>query len=301
MPTPDAATQAWLARIAPDQQLAAAAATHAELLRWALGWAMVILVLALMSRWDRLARLRSARALPSGWPVWCGLAIAAAAFAWTFLPYALGWGMAGLPPAPPGSGTAALRQLIAETGLPASGVLLSPASGFDADVTGGFGRAFVSVTADALKAPPAELRAYVAHLIGHYVHHDMLALAAARAGLTLLGTLAVAAGLAPLSRLIGARGAERPSDPAGLPVAALIAAVAVVLATPLLAGLGRAVNVRADRYAIEHSSPDGLAAVLVRTWDHRAVSPGPLEEALLYGHPPLAARIRQAMAARPAR
>jgi STE24 endopeptidase len=75
-----------------------------------------------------------------------------------------------------------------------------------------------------------------------------------------------------------------------------------MLGTPLLAGVGRAVNVRADAYALAHSrEPDGLAAVLIRDWDHRSISPGPLEQALFYSHPPLAQRIRHAMAWRQAR
>jgi STE24 endopeptidase len=356
----DAATSAWLAKIAPSEQLAAAAATDRALWSWALGWAVVALTCILAARSGALARLRGAveaerprpwaagavvsaafaamllaasapialmqgaapaglsasdltallasttaasvllaitRARPKTWPAWCGLAAAGALFAWAWLPYALGDGAGSDPPAPPGPTTAALAQLIAETGVPAGQVRLSPASGFDADVAGGFGRAYVSVSRQALAAPPSQVKAYVAHIMGHYANNDVLTLALVMALLALCGAGAVALAFRPLARLVGAKGVEHPSDPAGLPVAALILAGVIVLGTPVLAAVGRAVNVRADQYSLEHArEPDGLAAVLIRDWDHRAIAPGPLQEALFYTHPPLAERVRHAMA-----
>jgi STE24 endopeptidase len=356
----DAATAAWLAQIPPGQQLAAAAATRAELWSWGLSGAVVALACVALARSGAMAALQArlerggrrpwlagaavaaattgavlaadapfrllqgrapaaltaadcmalvaataiapaalalARTRPRSWPLWLGLPAAALTFAWAWAPYALGLGQASLPPAPEGPSTAALRALFAQTRLPADTIRLSASRGFDADVTGGFGRAFVSVTRDALKAPPAETAAYVAHLIGHFVHGDVASLALVLSGLVLGGVFAVAAGFRPLARLIGAKGAGRPSDPAGLPVVALILAATAMLGTPLLAGVGRAVNVRADAYALEQTrDPDAMAAMLVRDWDGRAVDPGPVGTAVLYSHPSLAERIRHAMA-----
>ena len=242
-----------------------------------------------------------ARVRPTTWWAWLGPAAAAAMVAYAWCPYVMDGGAAPAP-APAGPVTAAVEQLIAETGLPAAGVQLEPGAGFDADVTGGFGRARVSVTRAALEAPPAEVRAYVGHLLGHYAHRDILTLALVLGTLVLAGTLAVAFGFAPLARLLAVRGVDHPSDPAGLPLVAIILVGVVVLGSPIVAAVGRAVNVRADQYALDHArEPDGLAAVLIRDWDHKAIAPGPVEEALFYRHPPLASRIRHAVAWKQAR
>lgn len=350
----DAATGAWLAHIAPDQQLAAASATHAALWSWGLGWAAVVLVSILTLKsgllprfsravhrpWlagaalaaafaglllivtapfalvrgeppaeligtDALAILAAAviapvlfavaRLRPKSWWALCGPAAAVLVFAWGWGPYLAGG--PPLPPAPEGPVKAALAQLIARTHLPATTIELAPASGFDADVTGGLGHARISVTRDALSAPPAEVEAYVGHLMGHYVHRDVMSLSLLLGALVFAGAAAIAGGFAPLARLLGAKGLDHPSDPAGLPVVAIILSCVVAAGTPVLAGFGRAVNVQADQYALDQArEPDGLAAVLIRTWDHKAIQPSAAEEALFYGHPPLASRIRHAMA-----
>ena len=359
MTAADAATGAWLAQIAPGQQLAAVAATHAALWSWATTWAVVALVSWLALRTGALVRLREridparrkpwiagaamaaafagalliaaapfalmggaapaalagadartllaivagwvvfsavARLRPRTWWAWCGPAAAVAVIAWAWCPYLLDGAPAG-PPAPAGPVRAALEQLIAETRLPAPEVELEPGSGFDADVAGGFGRARVGVTRAALDAPPAEVRAYVGHLMGHYAHGDVLTLALVMGGLVLAATLAVAFAFAPLARRLALKGVDHPSDPAGLPLVTIILAGAIMLGSPILAGVGRAVNVRADQYSLDHArEPDGLAALLIRDWDHLAIAPDPVEEALFYAHPPLASRIRHAMA-----
>jgi STE24 endopeptidase len=154
----------------------------------------------------------------------------------------------------------------------------------------------VSVTSQALRAPAPEVAAYVAHLLGHYRRADVLTLALILAGWTFIGVLLTAAAFRPLAAALGAGEIAHPSDPAGLPLVAIILAGVTAVACPTLAGVGRAVNVRADQYALALTrDPDALAAVLVRTWDHRALAPGPIAQALLYTHPPLQSRIRGAM------
>jgi STE24 endopeptidase len=303
----DAAAEALIARIPLAEQAAAAAATQAELVRWLLCWAAVLLVCILVARTGELERLQQKaqiagrRPWPRGWPVWCGAGAAVGLFALAWMPYALGAGAAKLPPAPVTPASRAVAELIARAGLPADRVRLSAAPGFDADVTGGFGRAFVSLSQGALEAPPAEARAYVAHLAGHWVHHDVLILAMAMAACAFAGGLAVAGWLRPLSRLLGGRDAE-PTGLAVLPALAILVSCTVIASTPVLAGFGRWANVRADRYALELTGdPDAYVAMLVHDWDHRAVRPAPLEEALFYSHPPLIQRIHRAMAWKQAR
>jgi STE24 endopeptidase len=297
----DAAAEAFIARIPPAAQAAAAAAMHGELLRWLLSWAAVLLICILVARTGILERLQKVEAhgrrpWPRTWPVWGGAAGAVAAFAYAWLPYALASGADKLPPAPDTPASRAVAELVARAGLPADRLRLSAAPGFDADVTGGFGRAFVSLSRGALGAPPAETRAYVAHLAGHWVHHDVLTLALAMAACAFAGGLAVAAWLRPLSRLLAGRD-RQPSGLAVLPALAILVSCTIIVSTPVLAGIARWANVRADHYALELTGdPDAYAAMLVRDWNHQAVRPSPLEEALFYSHPPLARRIPRVMA-----
>lgn len=236
------------------------------------------------------------RRAPRLWGLALGLVLGGVVFASCWLPYVSAAGPAALPAAA-GPARAGLIALIRETGLPAAQVYVSPGSALDADVTGTAARARVVITRGLWDAAsPAELRAGVGHLIGHYVHRDQLAIAALL-GLSILagfGTLQTL--FAPAARLLGARGVQGPGDPAGLPVLTAIATVwfaAMVVADHALI---RAVNVRADQYSLDHArEPDGLAIALLREWRGDRVDPSPLQAALFYDHPPLADRLLHAM------
>jgi len=133
--------------------------------------------------------------------------------------------------------------------------------------------------------------------MGHYAHGDLLALFVIWGLAGLAGCLAFARWGAPLARSLGARGVAKASDPEALTAAAIALVAAVALANLAGDGYMRWANVRADAYSLDHArEPDGLAAVIEREWDHESVDPGPLETAIFYSHPPLAPRLRQAMA-----
>lgn len=85
-------------------------------------------------------------------------------------------------------------------------------------------------------------------------------------------------------------------DHSAIPVMHIVFSTFMVLATPVLPTAERWVELDADRYGLALANePDGAAKALVRTVDFRASSPGPLEEALFYDHPRIAARVRLAM------
>jgi STE24 endopeptidase len=237
-----------------------------------------------------LMRLR-----PKTWPAIAGGLLIAACLALFWAPYAFSTAE-GLAPAPQGPVRAGLMQLIAESGLPARQVYASADPEFDADVTGGFGRATVIVGPRLLAAPPAEARAYVGHLMGHYAHSDILVvslLAGLAGGATLF---AVQRWAAPLVRRLGERDAASAADPEALPGAAVIGLLGLAAITLVFAGYLRWANVRADQYSLDHArEPDGLAAVIEREWDHEAVAPSAVETALFYTHPPLGERLTHAM------
>jgi STE24 endopeptidase len=191
---------------------------------------------------------------------------------------------------------AGVAQLIAETGLPAHGVLVSLNPAFDADVTGGLGPTRVVLGPEMLAASPAEARAFVGHVMGHYAHQDILIVCLVAAAVSVAGCFAAQRWVAPLARLLGARNVESPSDPQALPALAMIGFVTLTLAGLAGSAYLRGANVGADAWSLDHArEPDGLAAVLEREWDHQSVDPNPIEAAIFYTHPPLKGRLIHAM------
>ena len=236
------------------------------------------------------------RRLPRAWPLLVGSLVAGLIVAAVWLPYALSAGPP-MAPAPPGPVRDGLIRLIAETGLPAHNVFFSPDPAFDADVTGGFGQAKVSVGPLIAAGPPAEARAFIGHIMGHYVHNDILIVSLALGAVMLIGCVAVSWFAAPLARRIGAAGVASPADPEALPAVAIVLILTLAAAGLVEAGYLRWANVRADAYSLDHArEPDALISVIEREWDHQSVDPSPLEEALFYTHPAMTGRIRHALA-----
>jgi STE24 endopeptidase len=278
---PVAASVGWGAPRGWGAHLAESAAQIPATVVWAV-------VLAPLLGW--LVRRR-----PASWPLLAGGGFAAASVALIWLPYALSLGPTTTvaPPTPARDGVA---QLIASTGLPAQGVGLATDPGFDADVTGAFGRAKVVLGPALAAGPPAEARAYVGHLMGHYVHGDVLAVSLILGAAAIAGGLAAQRWTAPLARGLGAARAASPADAEALPALAIIALCVVAVGGAAESAYLRWANVRADAYSLDHArAPDGLAAVLVREWDHQSLDPNPLEAALFYTHPPLPGRLVHAM------
>ncbi len=236
------------------------------------------------------------RRMPRAWPLIASLPISALIVLAGWGPYALSLGPAR-PPAPPGAARDGVLRLIADTGLPARGVGLVPDRSFDADVTGAFGHARVVIGPDILAGPAPDARAYLGHLMGHYVHQDILLVCLVVSAVLAAGLFAIQATAKTLSARIGAGPIESLADPRGLPALAIIAALTVTAAGLAGAAYLRWANVRADAYSLDHArEADGLATVVEREWDHNAIDPPPIEAAIFYTHPPLSARVRHAMA-----
>jgi STE24 endopeptidase len=236
------------------------------------------------------------RRLPRTWPLIVGGAVTGLIVAAVWLPYALSIG-SPTTPAAAGPVRDGLLQLIAETGIPAHGVYASSDPAFDADVNGGFGVARVSVGPVIAADSPAEARAFIGHIMGHFVHNDILIVSLVLGVVMLLGFFAIAWLAAPLARLIGAKSLASAADPEALPAIAIVLMAAMVCAGLAEGGYLRWANVRADAFSLDHArEPDGLAAVIEQEWDHESVDPSPLEEALFYTHPGMAGRLRHAMA-----
>ena len=227
-----------------------------------------------------------------------GALAAAASFFLVFGPEAASELGPRLEPAPAKVAEAA-REVARASGVPVSDVVLSASAPGEGDVTGLFRPARILLRPEAVGAPLAEVRAGVGHVLGHYRARDgfgwALWLAALRAGgvvfvIGLYGPVALALCPSP------GRGRISLSDPRALPVLWALAAAWMALAQPLAFAWDQAINLRADRFSLEHArEPDGLAMKLVRENGLQPVDPPLIERLITCSHPPLKDRVDQAM------
>jgi STE24 endopeptidase len=167
-----------------------------------------------------------------------------------------------------------------------------------ANVSGLLGTTRVALNDNLLKqCTLPEIRAVMAHEMGHYVLNHGAKL------LTYLGIL-ILIGFALAQILFdvavkrwgekwGVRGI---SDPAGLPLLALILSTLFFIATPFLNTVVRITEREADAFGINTSrEPDGMAKVALKLGIYRKLDPTPLEELIFFDHPSGRARIRMAM------
>ena len=167
-----------------------------------------------------------------------------------------------------------------------------------ANVSGLLGTTRVALNDNLLRqCTLPEIRAVMAHEMGHYVLNHGAKL------LTYLGIL-ILIGFA-LTRILFEVAVERwgekwgvrgISDPAGLPLLALILSTLLCIATPFLNTVVRITEREADAFGINTSrEPDGMAKVTLKLGVYRKLDPTPLEEFIFFDHPSGRARIRMAM------
>ena len=167
-----------------------------------------------------------------------------------------------------------------------------------ANVSGLLGTTRVALNDNLLKqCTLPEIRAVMAHEMGHYVLNHGAKL------LTYLGILVLIGFV--LTRILFDAAVKRwgekwhvrsIADPAGLPLLALIFGTLVFLATPILNTVVRITEREADAFGINTSrEPDGMAKVALKLGVYRKLDPTALEEFIFFDHPSGRARIRMAM------
>lgn len=163
----------------------------------------------------------------------------------------------------------------------------------------GFGRSRRVVLADTLLEtfPALEIRAVVAHELGHHVHRDVVWLLVIQAASLLFG-LSLGAMLGePLLRLFGADGL---GDPAAYPLLILGATVYGLITMPCVNAVSRAIEARADTYGFRLLGEGrAFAGAMRRLADQNLAEERPPRwaELLMYTHPPIWRRIERAEAA----
>ena len=143
----------------------------------------------------------------------------------------------------------------------------------------------------------AEIKAVMAHEMGHYVLNHIPIFVLVFTLLFLLGF-----GLSHLSfNYLNARFGKRwnisgISDIGGLPLLVVILSFYMVLATPITNNLTRSTETEADIFGLNAArEPDGFASVAMMTSEYRKVSPGHWEEIFFYDHPSPHSRVLMAM------
>ena len=139
-----------------------------------------------------------------------------------------------------------------------------------------------------------EIEVILAHELGHHAHRDLLTRLALEAVL-LTAALAVAAQV--VDAAWQPLGLTAPSDVAGVPLLVLGAGVVMLAATPLVNGISRHHERRADRYALSLTErPAAFVSALRRLGTQNLAETNPPRMALwlFHRHPPLEQRISDA-------
>ena len=167
-----------------------------------------------------------------------------------------------------------------------------------ANVSGIFGSAAVRLNDNLLRRTSLpEIRAVMAHELGHYVMNHIYKGIAEFALLFLAGFLFAQWAMARLLARYGARfGLHGVADVASLPLLAAVFALFMFVATPISNTLIRTQEIEADRFGLNLArEPLGEAEVDLKLTEYRKPDPGPIEEFIFFDHPSTRFRIHDAM------
>ncbi len=137
----------------------------------------------------------------------------------------------------------------------------------------------------------------MAHEIGHYAMGQIYEMLLYFAIIFMFGFLFVHWTFAGLLKRYGEGWQIRDiGDIAGWPVFMLLFGIYMFLMTPVLNGIVRSHEVKADQFAINLThQPDAWATIAMKTSTYRKVNPGYWEEVIFYDHPSPRSRVWMAM------
>jgi STE24 endopeptidase len=142
-----------------------------------------------------------------------------------------------------------------------------------------------------------EIKAVMAHEIGHYVLNHMVKLILGF-GVLLFIAFALVGWIMKkaLSRWGSRWKISDMSDIRGLPLIMVLFSLFIFLTTPLQNNLSRNVELEADYFGLNAArEPDAFASVIMKLSEYRKISPGHWEEIIFYDHPSGKTRIFNAM------
>jgi STE24 endopeptidase len=198
--------------------------------------------------------------------------------------------------------TAPILRMAHANGIPANDVYQIDASRqttrMSANVSGFANTMRITLNDNLLRrGSPEEIQAVMGHEMGHYVMNHIPKL------LFFLGVVIVISfaylnwGLGWALERWGARWAIREvSDPAVLPLAALMTGILFFALTPVMNTVTRVQEKEADMFGLNAArQPDGFAQAAIHLSEYRKMRPGTLEEFVFFDHPSGYDRIHSAM------
>ena len=204
-------------------------------------------------------------------------------------------------PLPDGPVRTAVLSMARANGVPADDVYLVDASRqtdrISANVSGLFGTTRIALNDNLMKQPVDEVRAVMAHELGHYVLNHVWKMLITLAAIAAVLFLIIARLLPWMLQRFGPRwGITSVDDPAILPMMMIIAAIIGLPLTPVTNTLIRTQEMEADRFGLNAArAPEAFASVAMKLSQYRKIEPGPWEERLFFDHPSGHTRVQTAM------
>ena len=205
-------------------------------------------------------------------------------------------------PLPDGQIRSDILSMARANGIPADNVYYFDASKqtkrVSANVSGLFGTTRISLNDNLLnRTSPPEIRAVMAHEMGHYVLNHGIKHTVSFSLVLLGGLLFIKFSWNWAATRMGDRfGVRSMADPAGLPLLAALFSVYVFLATPVIKTVIRSAEVEADLFGLNAArEPDGFAEAIFKLSEYRKMEPGAAEEFIFFDHPSGFNRIFSAM------
>ena len=147
------------------------------------------------------------------------------------------------------------------------------------------------------RCTPAEIKAVMAHEMGHYVLHHVQKLILYFGVLLFAGFWLVDITCSRLLKKWGQRWKiSGMDDIGGLPLLMVVFSFYIFLAAPITNNITRTTESEADIFGLNASrEPDGFARAAMMTSEYRKVDPGHWEEIIFYDHPSPHSRVLMAM------
>jgi STE24 endopeptidase len=236
--------------------------------------------------------------------VWWATAVTAAMIVFVFMvqPVVIEPIFNDYKPLPQGEVRDSILALARDTQVPVDDVYWFNASKqtkrISANVSGLGGTARIALNDNLLHGTSLpEIRAVMAHEMGHYSLHHGLLLAAGFTIVLGIGYFVVNRTFGRIQTRHGDRwGVRDLADPAGLPLVFAIFSVVMYLLTPVTNTMVRTAEAQADAYGLDSAKePHGFASVAMRLATYRKIEPGALEEVIFFDHPSGRARVERAM------
>ncbi len=167
-----------------------------------------------------------------------------------------------------------------------------------ANVSGFLGTMSVRLNDNLLKrCTLPEIKAVMAHEIGHYVLNHVYEMLPLFALILAVGFVFVRFGFDRVVRMWGGGwGVRGIGDVAGLPLLGALLTVYMFVMTPVFNTIIRTNEAEADLFGVNAArEPDGFASTALKLSEYRKLDPGPVEEWIFYDHPSGRSRIHMAM------